>query len=115
MILSTTETIDSYRIKEYRGIVTGEAVKGLVFYKDFFASIKDAWGGRVKSYEKEILEGVKEATMMLVRRAEGANANAVIGVSYDIEVMSPRGKGTMILVLVSGTAVIVEPNNASTR
>ena len=41
MIMTTTPTIEGHRIKEYRGIVTGEAILGAHLFKDLFASIRD--------------------------------------------------------------------------
>ena len=46
MILSTTPTIEGYRIKEYRGVVFGEVITGVNFIKDFAASIRNFVGGR---------------------------------------------------------------------
>ena len=54
MILSTTPTIEGYRIKEYRGVVFGEVITGVNFIKDFAASIRNFVGGRSSSYEEEL-------------------------------------------------------------
>ena len=37
MILSTTPTIQGRDIKEYKGIVFGEVISGVNFFKDFGA------------------------------------------------------------------------------
>ena len=109
MIVTTTDSLQGYRISEYLGIVSGEVVLGLFFVKDIFAAFRDTWGGRSKSYEKEINKGISQAISTMVERAERSGANAVIGLNIDIEVMSPRGKGTMVIVAASGTAVTLEP------
>ena len=36
MLLTTTPTIEGRPIREYRGVVTGEAIIGANFVKDFF-------------------------------------------------------------------------------
>jgi uncharacterized protein YbjQ (UPF0145 family) len=41
MILTTTPNIEGHRITEYLGIVTGEAILGTNFFRDFFAKIRD--------------------------------------------------------------------------
>ncbi|MCY3002612.1 MAG: heavy metal-binding domain-containing protein, partial [Planctomycetota bacterium] len=46
MILSTTPTLEGHPIREYRGIVTGEAILGANLFKDLFAGIRDIVGGR---------------------------------------------------------------------
>ena len=46
MILTTTPTVEGKTIREYRGIVTGEAIVGANILKDIFAGIRDIVGGR---------------------------------------------------------------------
>jgi hypothetical protein len=45
MLATTTNTIEGHKIREYRGIVAGEAILGANVFKDFFASIRDIVGG----------------------------------------------------------------------
>ncbi|PJG57399.1 heavy metal-binding domain-containing protein, partial [Aeromonas cavernicola] len=54
MILSTTPTLEGKIIREYRGIVVGEAILGANIFKDLFAGIRDIIGGRSGAYEKEL-------------------------------------------------------------
>ncbi|WP_236749402.1 heavy metal-binding domain-containing protein, partial [Aeromonas caviae] len=54
MILSTTPTLEGKTIREYRGIVVGEAILGANIFKDLFAGIRDIIGGRSGAYEKEL-------------------------------------------------------------
>jgi uncharacterized protein YbjQ (UPF0145 family) len=46
MRITTTPNIEGKQIKEYLGIVTGEAVVGANLFKDLFAGIRDIVGGR---------------------------------------------------------------------
>ena len=39
MIISTTHTLEGYSIREYRGIVTGEAIPGANVVRDVYAGI----------------------------------------------------------------------------
>ncbi|MBY0400662.1 heavy metal-binding domain-containing protein, partial [Myxococcota bacterium] len=57
MILTTTNAIEGKPIREYLGIVTGEAILGTNVIRDFFAGIRDIVGGRSASYEKELRKG----------------------------------------------------------
>jgi uncharacterized protein YbjQ (UPF0145 family) len=54
MIITTTPNIEGKRIREYLGIVTGEAVVGANLFRDLFAGIRDIVGGRSGAYEKEL-------------------------------------------------------------
>ena len=54
ILTTTTHNIEGHRITEYLGVVTGEAVLGTNFFRDFFAKIRDVVGGRSGSYEKEL-------------------------------------------------------------
>ena len=62
MILTTTPTIQGKEIKEYKGIVTGEAILGANIFKDVFAVFRDIVGGRSKAYEKELEKVLSQIT-----------------------------------------------------
>lgn len=53
MILTTTSVIQGKTVREYTGIVTGEAIVGANIFRDFFAGVRDIVGGRSGAYEKE--------------------------------------------------------------
>ena len=106
MLISTTPTLEGRRIREYRGIVTGEAILGANVFRDFFASIRDVVGGRSAAYEKELRKAREAALAALQDAARELGANAVVGVDLDYEVLG-TGNG-MLMVSVSGTAVVVE-------
>ncbi|HWP02853.1 MAG TPA: heavy metal-binding domain-containing protein [Gemmatimonadaceae bacterium] len=106
MLISTTPTLEGRRIREYRGIVTGEAILGANVFRDLFASIRDIVGGRSAAYEKELRKAREAALAELQEEARELGANAVVGVDLDYEVLG-TGNG-MLMVSVSGTAVVVE-------
>lgn len=106
MILTTTSTIEGRRIREYVGIVTGEAIMGANFFRDLFANIRDIVGGRSGAYEKELARARAIAFEELELEAQRVGANAVIGIDLDYEILGE--KGSMLMVSVSGTAVILE-------
>jgi uncharacterized protein YbjQ (UPF0145 family) len=70
------------------------------------AGIRDLVGGRSKTYEDELINARREAMEELKRRAASMGANAVIGIDVDYEVLG--ASSGMLMVTVSGTAVIVE-------
>jgi len=103
MILTTTPTIEGYIITEYKGIVFGEVITGVNFIKDFKASLRDIVGGRSSSYEGELINARTQAMNELAERARRMNADAVVGIDLDYEVLGQGG--SMMMVSASGTAV----------
>jgi len=106
MIISTTPNLEGKKIIEYRGIVFGEVVAGVDFVKDFAAGLTNFFGGRSNSYEKELIQARDSATNEMVQRAAAMGANAVIGVDIDYEVLGSANN--MLMVIASGTAVVVQ-------
>ena len=106
MIITTTPTIEGHKIVEYKGIVSGEVIFGMNFLKDFGASIRDFFGGRSNSYEDAMLKGRKTAMLEMENRARDLGANAIVGVSYGYETLGQSS--TMIMVSISGTAVVID-------
>lgn len=105
MILSTTSTLEGHTVKQYHGIIVGEAVLGANVFKDLFASIRDIVGGRSGAYEKEFAKARQVAFQELEQNARQLGANAVIGIDIDYD--SVGQGGSMLMVSVSGTAVTV--------
>lgn len=105
MILTTTPSIEGKSIREYRGVVTGEAILGANLVKDLFAGIRDLIGGRSAAYEQELAKARRIALGELEQAARDLGANAVVGIDLDYEVLG--GKGSMLMVSASGTAVVI--------
>lgn len=103
MIVTTTHSIEGRRVRDYLGVVTGEAVLGANIFRDLFASIRDVVGGRSGSYEKELRRAREVAFEELESEAREKGADAVIGVDLDYEVLGE--KNGMLMVSISGTAV----------
>ena len=89
MIVTTTPSVEGYKVAGYYGIVFGEVITGINFLRDFGAGIRNIVGGRSQGYEEELQQARTEA-------------HAVIGVDVDYEVL---GQGNMLMVSASGTAV----------
>ncbi|MEM9709689.1 MAG: heavy metal-binding domain-containing protein [Pseudomonadota bacterium] len=103
MIITTTPTIEGSTIKEYRGVVVGEAILGANVFRDIFAGITDIIGGRSGAYEASLGEARATALSELEDRARQVGGNAVVGVDLDYEVIN-----SMMMVSASGTAVVIE-------
>ena len=106
MIVTTTPAIEGKKIVEYKGIVFGEVISGVDFIKDFAAGLTNFFGGRSGSYEGELIEAREASLKEMARRAQALNANAIVGVDIDYEVLGQAGN--MLMVTASGTAVVVE-------
>ncbi len=104
MVVTTTPSIEGRTIRDYLGIVTGEAILGANLFKDFGASIRDVIGGRAGGYEKDLQKARDTALAEMAQAAEALGANAVVGVDLDYETL----KGSMLMVTASGTAVKID-------
>ena len=105
MIITTTPSIEGKEIIEYKGIAFGEVISGVNFLKDFTAGLSNFFGGRSLTYENELLQAREDALRELEERAIQKGANAVVGIDVDYEVLG--ADNGMLMVTVSGTAVIV--------
>ena len=105
MILTTTPTLEGQPIKQYLGIVTGETIIGANAIKDFMAGLTDFFGGRSTTYEKVLIEAKESALAALQQRAAQKGANAIVGIDLDYETVGANGG--MLMVTVSGTAVVI--------
>jgi uncharacterized protein YbjQ (UPF0145 family) len=104
MLITTTPTVEGRSIIHYRGLVTGEAIIGANIFRDMLASMRDIIGGPSRAYEQALEKARQVATDEMVERATTMKANAVIGVDIDYEVF---GEGGMMMVSLSGTAVLL--------
>ncbi|TDR94931.1 YbjQ family protein [Enterovirga rhinocerotis] len=105
MLVTTTPSVEGRRITAYHGIVSGEAVLGANFVRDWFASIRDIVGGRSGSYEKVLRGARDEALRDMQEEALRLGANAIVGV--DIDYGAVGAKESMMMVTATGTAVTI--------
>lgn len=106
MIITTTSVMQGHRIREYLGIVTGEAIIGANIFKDLMAGIRDIVGGRSGSYEEALRTAREDALREMASQARSRGADAVLGVDLDYEVLG--SSNGMLMVSATGTAVALE-------
>ena len=105
MITTTTHSIEGKPVLQYLGVVSAESIIGANIFKDLFAGIRDIIGGRSETYERVIEEARTNAMNEMVKKAQAPGGNAVIGIDLDFETVGTSG--SMLMVLATGTAVIV--------
>ena len=106
MIITTTPTIEGREIYAYCGVVFGEVAIGVDFSSLVGDSVpyKELFGGRVSTYEEELIKAKNNALAEMERRAAKLGADAVVGVYVDCKVLGQE-RQSMLAVSVSGTAV----------
>ena len=104
MLVVTTDSIDGKQVREYLGIVAGEAIIGAHVFKDIFAGIRDFVGGRSGGYEDTLREAKDVALAEMQERAQALGADAILAVDLDYEVLGGQGSN-MLMVSANGTAV----------
>ena len=97
MIFTTTNSIEGFKILEYKGIVSGIAVNVQAMKVTF----------NMEKYYQAIAESMtvvkEQAFQQLQDHARKLNANAIVGIKVDIELTSSN----YVAVSVTGTAVSV--------
>jgi uncharacterized protein YbjQ (UPF0145 family) len=105
-ILLTTETAPNLKITKRIEIVTAECAFGMNIFKDLFAGVRDIVGGRSEAVQKTMRDSRKTALYELKKEAYEVGANAVVGVDLDYVELSSAG--SMVMLVASGTAVVIE-------
>ena len=101
MLLSTTSEVPGHTITGYKGMVISQVTAGRHLGKDVLTGVRDVFGGRSKSLEKDLEGARREALSELAAKAQRMGADAVVGIRLDMENVS----GSMLLFVGQGTAV----------
>ena len=105
-IMLTTETAPNLNIIKRIEIVTAECAFGMNMFKDLFAGVRNVVGGRSEAVQKTMRDSRKTALYELKKEAYEVGANAVVGVDLDYVELS--NAGSMVMLVASGTAVVIE-------
>ncbi|WP_083484393.1 YbjQ family protein [Loktanella sp. 3ANDIMAR09] len=105
-IMLTTETATNLNITKRLEIVTAECAFGMNMFKDLFAGVRDVVGGRSKAVQNTMRDARRTALYELKAEAHLVGANAVVGVDLDYVELSAAG--SMVMLVASGTAVVIE-------
>lgn len=106
-VVLTTEVASSLKIIRHVEIITAECAYGMNVFKDLFAGVRDVVGGRSEAVQKTMRDARRTVLYELKAEAHRLGANAVVGVDLDYVELS--GAGNMVMLVASGTAVLIEP------
>ena len=109
LIVTTEPNMPEYRVLERIEVITAECVFGMNIFRDFFASVRDIFGGRSGAAQTVLRDSRRICLTELKREALIVGANAIVGVDLDYSEISGDGK-SMLFLDASGTAVRVEKN-----
>lgn len=107
MPVTTTFTIEGYKIKEYKGVVRGIIVRAPTIAQGFLGGLKNIIGGRIGAYTEMCEQARQQAYDLLLEHARELGANAIVGLRYDASEVVSKGSATEVLCY--GTAVVLEP------
>jgi uncharacterized protein YbjQ (UPF0145 family) len=110
MPVTTTFTIEGYRIREYRGIVRGIIVRAPTIAQGIVGGLKSIIGGRIGAYTEMCEQTRQQAYELMLDHAKAMGANAVVGLRYDAGEVASKFSATEVLCY--GTAVVIEPVSA---
>ncbi|MCA9054965.1 MAG: YbjQ family protein, partial [Planctomycetaceae bacterium] len=80
MQVTTTFTIEGYRIVEYRGLVRGITVRAPTIAQGIVGGLKNIIGGRIGAYTEMCEQAREQAYESMLEHAEEVGANAIVGV-----------------------------------
>ncbi|HMI79311.1 MAG TPA: YbjQ family protein [Ferruginibacter sp.] len=103
-LITTSNTLEGYRITKHLGIVRGITVRSRSLLGNIAGGFQTLFGGKISIYVELCERTREEAYQLMLQHANERGANAIINMRYDAnEVMNGVTE-----VLAYGTAVTVE-------
>jgi uncharacterized protein YbjQ (UPF0145 family) len=109
IVVTTTFTIEGYRIRQYLGLVRGIIVRSPTIAQGFLGGLKSIIGGQIGSYSQMCEQARQQSFDLLIDHAAALGANAIVGLRYDAAEIGGGKNVSATEVLCYGTAVIIEP------
>ncbi len=106
MLILTTPNILGEKVREHKGLVTGDSLLGANLYKDTLSGVKDVVKKKEANYETMLADARKLAIANMEKQADKKGANAIIGTRVVYNNLGGQ-MGNTIMVTVSGTAVVI--------
>ena len=108
MPVTTTFTIEGYRIVQYLGVVRGIIVRAPTISQGILGGLKSIIGGRIGAYTEMCEQARQNAYDLLIDHARALGANAIVGLRYDASEIGGK-TASATEVLCYGTAVVIQP------
>ena len=105
MIVSTTENLVGYRVKQTLGQTFGVVVRSRGLAGNIAAGLRSLVGGEIKEYTQLLEEARRHAVDRMVQNAQAMGAGAIVMMRFDSSEMGQ----TMTEIVAYGTAVTIEP------
>jgi uncharacterized protein YbjQ (UPF0145 family) len=109
-LITTTPTIQGFKIKKILGVVTGLTPRTRGFLGQFIGGIQSIFGGEITAFTEELEKARVEAIERVRAKAMNMGANAIVGL--DLETSDMGREAPIIVFSATGTAVIVEPETS---
>ena len=107
MLIVTTPVLDGKSITRYHGAIFSQVVAGFGVGRSFFGSLRSFAGGRSESHEELVASIRDQAIQELIAQAENVGANAIVGLSIDVEMIGSGSDGGLLKAHAMGTAVVI--------
>jgi uncharacterized protein YbjQ (UPF0145 family) len=104
MPVTTTLSIDGYRIREYKGVARGIIVRSPTIAQGIMGGLKNLVGGQIGAFTQMCEQAREQAYEIMVEHAQEMGANAIVGMRYDASEVATSATE----VLCYGTAVVIE-------
>ncbi|MDZ4834414.1 MAG: YbjQ family protein [Candidatus Melainabacteria bacterium] len=112
LLISTTPSLEGYRIKEYLGVVRGVTVRQPTIGQGLSASLERLKGGHISAYVAMCNTARQQAYDICLENARALKADALVGMAYDSCGFDASGS-MQTEVVCYGTAVTIERNVAT--
>src|SRR5438093_12069380 len=90
LLMTTTPSIDGYRIVEYKGLVRGIVVRSPTIGQGLLGGLKQIVGGQIGEYAEMCEQALAHACELLVEHVSELCANAVVAVCIESTVYGTR-------------------------
>jgi uncharacterized protein YbjQ (UPF0145 family) len=104
MLVTTTENVAGYKIKDVKGSAFGLVVRSRGLAGNIMAFMRSIFGGEIHEYTAMLEDSRKQAIDRMMADARAMGANAIIMMRFD---SSEIGQ-SMTEVVAYGTAVVLE-------
>jgi len=108
---TTAFDLPNFRVTQTLGVVRGIIVRSRNVFATLGATFQQVVGGNITIWTRMCEETRRDAFDIMIQHASEIGANAIVGVRYDTTEIATG----VTEVLCYGTAVIVEPTDASYR